>query len=242
MFLGTCGRTMLLAAGIGQLCGGCGQNTPEDLDFTLRPLSFEVSNASAQWRQAPANLVPNLVCAGPQALVSDCCSPPAPAAAVDCQQYPVACDPASNFCALTFDVEQAQEVNLVAGVPAIAAVDGRVFTRVFLTWLGSVATGLDTSATDLDELPIRSANLYIGPAGMGSSSNPAARLLAPVSLVPGESPLPLGAGAQEAFSSFARDYRAPFSLLLSTHLVIPSGVSPAVKVTFRIDARAEAWY
>jgi len=230
---------MVVVACFGQVCAGCGQDNPDDFDFALRSLNFEVSNASPQWRQAPVSIVPNMVCAGPLALVTDCCSPPPPAAPFDCQQYPVACDPVDNFCALTFDVEQEIRVNLVADVPELAAADGRVFSAVWLTSLGATVKGLD-------DLPmrsaIRSARLYVGPAGMGSSSNPAATLLAQVSLTEGTSQLSLGDDAQQAFSAFGRDYRAPFSFLLSTHLVIPNGTSPDAKVTFVIEARAEAWY
>ena len=232
----TCGRTLVFVACLGQVCVGCAENTPDHLDFALRTARFEVSSGNAQWRQVPAGtLVPNVVCAGPQALITDCCSPPPPAVPIDCQQVPLACDPADNFCALTFDMEQELDVNLIADVAAVAAVDGRVFSNVSLLWLGVTVTGLD-------QLPLRNANLYIGSAGMGSSSNPAAKLLAPVDLVPGQSMLALDAAAQQAFSSFARDYRMPFALLLSVHVVVRNGTTPTGKVTIAVDGRAEALY
>jgi hypothetical protein len=63
-----------------------------------------------------------------------------------------------------------------------------------------------------------------------------------VSLAEGTSLVVPGTDAQQAFSSFARDYRTPFSLLLSAHLVIPNGTTPAGRVTFRVTGRAEALY
>jgi len=243
MSLSTSGLTMILVACFGQLCAGCGQNTPDHLDFALRTLSFELSSDSPEWRQAPATLVPNMICAGPLALITDCCLPPPPASPIDCQQYPIACDPDDNFCASTFDMEQGIDLNLVADVPEVAAVDGNVFSRVALLSFESKAAGLDGMVAGLDKVSaVRSASLYIGPSGMRHSSNPAARLLAPVKLVPGTSALVLSADAQQAFSSFARDYRTPFSLLLSAHFVVRNGTMPAGTLTFSVDGRAQAWY
>jgi hypothetical protein len=220
---------------LGQLLAGCGQNTSDRLDFALPTLDFEFSSESTQWRQAPPTAVPNMVCAGPQALATDCCSPPAILSAVDCQQYPIACDPLSNFCALTFDMEVTKKVDLVADGTEVGAVDGRVFTRVSLLTLS-------TSVGDTDDLPIRGANLYIGPGDAGSSSSPAATLLAPVSLTLGTTLVAPSAEAQQAFSGLARDYRTPFSLWLAGHFVISNGSAPAGTVTFSVKARAEAVY
>ena len=235
MSFGTCARTMVFVVCLGQIVAGCGQNTPDRLIFALPTLNFEFSSESTQWRQAPPTAVPNMVCAGPQALATDCCSPPATLPTVDCQQYPVACDPLSNFCALTFDMEVVTKVDLVADVAEVAAVDGRVFTRVSLV-------SLSTSVSDLDDLPIRGANLYIGPGNAGGASSQAATLLAPVSLTLGTTLVTLSAEAQQAFSDFAQDYRTPFSLWLDAHFVIPNGSTPVGTDTFRVNARAEAVY
>jgi hypothetical protein len=225
----------MLVALAGQFLAACGQNTPDLLDFALRSLNFQVSSKSPQWRQAPENGIPNMVCAGPQAVTTDCCSPPPPAQPIDCQQYPVACDPIDNFCALTFDVETGVDVDLVADVADVAAVDGRVFAEVSLLELTTTVDGLAA-------LPLREASLFVGPKGLGSSSSPDARLLAPVSLTTGTKSVVPDAQAQQAFSRFARDYRAPFSLLLYAHVVVPNGSSPAGSVTVGVAGRVRALY
>lgn len=235
MSFGTCTRTLMLVAWAGQFLAACGQDTPDHLDFALRSLNFKVSSQSPQWRQAPPSGIPNMVCAGPQAVTTDCCSPPPPAQPVDCQQHPLACDPSDNFCALIFDVETRVDVDLVADVAAVAAVDGRVFAEVSLL-------GLTTTVDGLDALPMRSANLYIGPQGLGSSSSPDAQMLAPVSLATGTNQVAPSAEAQQAFSRLARDYRTPFSLLLSAHFVLPNGSSPTGAVTVAVTGRARAVY
>ena len=229
---------MVLFVCIGQSLAGCGplqENTPDRLNFALPSLLFEVSSQSPQWRQPPSTGVPNMVCAGPQAIGTDCCAPPSPLPLIDCQQYPVACDPVDNFCALTFDVEEKLVVDLVMDVPEVAAVEGRVFADVSILELGITVTGPAN-------LPIRGAELYVGPADLGGSSSAAANQLAPVSLASGTNLVVPGADAQQAFSSFAKDYRTPFSILLAAHVVVPNGTSPAGRVTVRVNARAQALY
>ena len=236
MSLGTCARTLGLVVGLGQLLAACAQNTPDRLAFPLPTVRFAISSTSPEWREVPENVaIPTMVCGGPQALATDCCSPPPPMPAFDCQQVPVACDPASNFCALTFDVEVGSQVDLVAQVAEVAAVDGRVFTSVSLLSLG-------TSSSDVRALDIRSADLYVAPGDATGSANPAAILLAPVSLASGTTPAVPSPEGQQAFASFARDYRAPFSLWLSTHIVVPNGSTPTGTVTFDVNGRAEALY
>jgi hypothetical protein len=126
-----------------------------------------------------------MVCAGPQAVGHDCCSPPAPLPPIDCSEYSVICAPVDNFCALVFDVEPRHELQLVTDVPAIGGVDGRVFSRVTLVELAATITGLA-------QLPIRRASLYIGPKGLVSAASPEATLLGEVSLVAGKNPVELG--------------------------------------------------
>ena len=219
-------------------CGSLGENTPDRLDFDL-PLptpTFAVSSNSALWRQAPPVGIPDLVCAGPEALTTDCCSPPAPAKSIDCQIYPMRCDPSDNYCAMVYDLEQSIDVDLTT-VPEIAAVQGRIFSSVSVV-------SLTTVVTDLNELPVlQSASLYVAPEDAGSSSAPGASFLAPVELAPGENVVVPDALAQAAFSSFATNYETRFSILLSAHLVIKNNNSVSTgSVGFSVTGHAEARY
>jgi hypothetical protein len=236
MSLATCARTMGFVVGLGQVVAACGQNTPDRLSFALPTSSFVLSSDSPAWRQVPDTVsIPNMVCGGPQALATDCCAPPNPIPSIDCEQYPVACDPTTNFCALTFDMEVGTEVDLVARVAEVGAVEGRIFASVSLL-------SLSTSASNVPALPIRSANLYIAPGDVSGSSNPAAVLLSRVELTAGSTPATPTPEGRQAFAALARDYRAPFSLWLSAHLVVPNGSTPSGTVTFTVDAHAEARY
>ena len=220
----------------GQLMAGCGEDTPDRLRFALPPTTIDISSDNPQWRSAPVTAVPAMVCAGPLALGNDCCVPPpsVPATGVDCRQYPVACDPSNNLCALTFDVENRTTIDLTR-VPEIGAVDGRVFARVELMSLG---TWVESAAA----LPVRNASLFIAPIETGTASSPEVTLLATVPLTETVTPTTPSFEARQAFSRFTRDYRMPFSLWVAAHVVVPSGSSPTGTVKVHIDARAQAWY
>jgi hypothetical protein len=235
MSLGDSWRSISVLLSLGQLVVGCSswdEDTPDHLDFALPTVAWVVSADHPQWRRSPGSDVatPAFVCSGPQALATDCCAPP-----FDCQKYPFACDPNSNFCALTFDVEVAQLVDLVAQVPAVAAVRGRVFAKVELL-------SLSTKVTKPDGFPVRSAALFIGPEDLATSSNASAALLIPVPLVSGRQAAAPDASALQAFSRFGSDYENPFSLLLSLHVVVPNKTTPAGDFSLTLDGQARAYY
>lgn len=161
---------MLVVFCLGHVLSGCGgEDTPDHLDFTLPTFKFTVSSASQQWRTAPPGGIPNKVCAGPEAVSTDCCSSAFADPPIDCQQYPVACNPDDNYCALVFDVEDSVDADLATDVSEIAAVQGRVFASVSLL-------SLTTTVSGLGQLPIRSANLYVAPGDSESASSPGAAL------------------------------------------------------------------
>jgi hypothetical protein len=235
MFLGVCLRDLFVVLCLGHLVAACSsfdEDTPDHLDFALPSVEWTIPSNDPRWRRPPPKNVPfpGFVCSGPEALSTDCCAPP-----FDCQKYPVACDPTSLFCALTFDLETTAAVRLVDGAPAVASVRGRVFSRVELLTL--------TSTVSIPEdLPIREATLHIGPKDVAVRSDPAATFFALVSLAPGERLVTPDTTARDAFSTLARDYEQPFSLLLSTHFVVsdddysPRGFSVSLK------GQARAYY
>jgi hypothetical protein len=234
MSLGDSVRAMFLVLCLGQLSAGCSswdEDTPDHLDFALPTITWAISTDDPQWRKAPGSDVaaPGFVCSGPEALATDCCAPP-----FDCQKYPFACDPVTNFCALTFDVDITRTVEL-ARVPAIAAVRGRVFARVALVDLG-------TSVLQSGDLPVRSANLFIGPQDLATPSDPSATLLAEVKLVPDQQTVSPDAPALQAFSSFASEYQNPFSLLLSLHVVADNRTNPVGEFHLAVSGHARAYY
>jgi hypothetical protein len=221
---------------LGQVLSGCGgENTPNRLDFALPTFKFTVSSASQQWRTAPPGGIPNKVCAGPEAVTTDCCSSALVYPPIDCQQYPVACNPDDNYCALVFDVEDSVDVDLATDVSEIAAVQGHVFASVSLL-------SLTTTITGIGQLPIRSANLYVAPGDSESASSPSAALLSPISLTTGPNVVTPDSAAQQAFSNFAKDYQARFSLVLSAHFVIPGSTAPTGSVAFTVTGKARAYY
>jgi hypothetical protein len=219
-------------------CGSLGENTPDRLDFDLPLLTptFAVPSANQRWPPMPPGGIPDLVCAGPEALTTNCCSPPAPAQAIDCQIYPLSCDSSDNTCAMVFDFEQSADVDLTK-VREVAAVAGRIFSSVSLV-------SLTTVVTDKNELPVlRTASLFVAPEDATSSTTPGAAYLAPVDLLaPGAQVVVPDALAQAAFSGYATNYETPFSILLSAHMVLKHNSATTGAVGFTVAARSEARY
>jgi hypothetical protein len=239
MSFGASARTMMFAVCLGQAFSGCAQNTPDHLDFALRPLTFVVSSDNPQWRPAPPGGVPDMVCAGPQALSTDCCAPPDPLPPVDCEKHPLICDPWDNLCKLAFDVESRVDVNLSTEVVAVANIDGWMFSKVSLTEATTSVEGLSLLLED----SIRGVELYIGPKGLTGATSPDARMLGEVYLSKEPTPLLLSQEAQDAFSSFARAYRTPFTILLSAHLVLPGDSSTTTATaTVTLASKARAYF
>jgi hypothetical protein len=172
--------------------------------------------------------VPEVVCRGGAALVSDCCQPPAPAAAIDCRQYPVACDEQDGFCALIFDYEQTLELNLARDVPELQPLRDRVIAEVELDHLEARVAG--------DELPVRHMDLFVAPAGTTSAGRAGALHLARLGAGPATTSIPLEPEARLAFAAFAVDHRSPFALVLLTHVVQRSGA--AWQGTFSVQLTA----
>jgi hypothetical protein len=67
-------------------------------------------------------------------------------------------------------------------------------------------------------------------------------LLSPISLTSGSNVIVPDSAAQQAFSNFARNYQARFSLVLSAHFIIPGSSAPTGSVAFTVNGKARAYY
>ena len=215
------------------------------LSFDLPVATFKVDPNDPRWWPSPPQGVPHVVCSGPAALVTDCCQPPAPMAAVDCQAYPLTCDD-DRMCSLVFDYDEAVEIDLGRDVPelqhrrgsvlaqaTIAAIDTKVFAQV-------TRAGTERTVGGVDTLPLRTASLYVAPQGAGSARVPGAAFLAGIPLGSEDSHVDLAPDARRALSAFLTDFNTPFTLILSTHVVIGGAAVPKavaqVEVAGRVDA------
>jgi hypothetical protein len=226
----------MLACLASQLVAGCGaleENTPDRLEFDLPAKQIVLDKTNRDWRDLPSSgWVSGVICAGPLATTLDCCSA-AGSLVVDCNRTPLVCDPTDSTCTMVFDIAAGVDVALGAEVPAIQAVQGRVFSRVELG-------RLTATADSIGNLPLRSATLYIGPKGSLSPASPDVFMLSALAPGAGQSSWVPDEPTRQAFSSFARSYQAPFSLFVSAHVALKTPVSGAVK--FTIGGRATAYY
>jgi hypothetical protein len=237
MSLGASARAMfevLCLVCVGHVMAGCSsldEDTPDHLDFDLPKITWSVDPDDSQWRSQPPPdvAVANYVCAGPLAVSTDCCAPP-----FDCQRYPMACDPVSKLCALTFDVQVVESVDLSAQ-PVVAAARDRVFAKVEVL-------SLSTQARLPQGLPIQSVTLFLGPDSLTEAADPAATLLGQAPLDAPPHPMALTQSAQQAFSTFARTPKIPFSMLLFVHAVVANGSRPEGELELTLTGRLRAYY
>jgi len=209
-----------------------------DLSFAL-PINreFKIASADSRWWPSPAQGVPDVLCSGPAALVSDCCQPPEPMNPVDCQAYPLSCDPEDGYCALTFDYDDAVEIDLGSDVPVLKDHPNRVLAQATLA-------GIETTVTmGAGTLPLRTASLYVAPQGTTSAQATGATFLADVSLgSAGPQQVDVAAQAEIGLSPFLTDFNTPFVLILSTRVVVKSGASPQGVETIRVGGIVDARY
>jgi hypothetical protein len=235
MFFGRSAWAMIPVFCLGQVLSGCGaleENTPDRLEFAFRLSDLSITSSDADWRGVPPGGIPDMICAGPFAMGTDCCSPPQ-AQPIDCQTYPLTCDPSDNYCGEAFAVSNTVDVDMVSAAPAIAAVQGRIFSRVELQ-------SLTTEFTNGGQLPIRAADLYIG--ALGSTGQDDMTFFAPVRLDSGKNTVVLDPAAAQAFSGFARNYQTRFSLLLSAQVLVKNSIPPGRSVDVKVTGQAVAYY
>jgi hypothetical protein len=219
--------------------GGCSffdQVGGGDLSFAL-PINreFKIASADSRWWPSPSQGVPDVICSGRAALVTDCCQPPEPMNPIDCQEYPLSCDPVDGYCALAFDYDDAVEIDLGTDVPALKDHSNRVLAQAMLAHIETTVTGAGT-------LPLRTASLYAAPQGTTSAQAAGATFLADVPLGSGSKRVYLAAPAEIGLSPFLTDFNTPFVLILSTHVVVKSGAAPEGVETIQVDGQVDASY
>jgi hypothetical protein len=235
---GTVGPLWLAWLAAAGAAGGCSlfdQVGSGDLSFDL-PVSrdFKIDSTDPRWWPSPPYGVPDVVCSGPAALVSNCCQPPPPMDAVDCQAYPLSCDD-SGICALAFDYDDAVEIYLARDVPALQRRRHLVLVQATLATIDATE-----EVAEAGTLPVRYASLYVAPLGTTSAQAAGAVFLADIPSGPGTNHVDLAEDAQDALSAFLVDFNTPFVLILSGHVVIGSALVPKtalrISVTGRVDA------
>jgi len=106
----------LVAAGAAGGCSFFDEVGGANLKFSDLPVArdFKINSTDSRWWPCRRWVYQTWSVAARPRLVSDCCQPPAPMLAVDCQEYPLSCDPADGYCALAFDYDDAVEIDLGA--------------------------------------------------------------------------------------------------------------------------------
>jgi hypothetical protein len=225
-------RRVLVAAPL--VLAGCGLLDALDkfnsISFQLPSRTYSVSTTDPRWRSPPATGIPELPC-GMGAPVADCCTAP-----IDCTKSPLVCQ--ESKCALKFDYEEHQTVDLGKEVPELAAQKGNIVSQVLLKQIDlQMENGLNVTTPPV--------SLFLAPANVTSASHASARRIATIPTQPagfkGPVQIPLDAAAQQTFSNFARDFQTPFNFITSTSVLVKSGEpTPMGKITVTVSGVVEA--
>jgi hypothetical protein len=226
------------------LLTGCGEEFDKNkgVRFQMPSQTFLVRTNDPRWGSPPPNGIPMHQC-GATSQNPDCCIPPKPDPPVDCTRHPVTCD--NGRCLVKFIYSQDQPLDLnmaVTNAKTMAAVD---------VALGDVLSDMILNKITLDitnqmNLQLPPMDLSVGPATAQSPIDPGVTKLGSTSsLSPGyrgKVTLRLGDTAKQAFSSFAKNYKTPFRLLMSTTMTLTPGTLPAmgqlkVVATAELEAR-----
>jgi hypothetical protein len=234
---GTVGLLWLAWLATAGAAGGCtmfDQAGGGNLSFDLPAAPFTIDSTDPRWRPPPPYGVPDVVCRGPAALVSNCCQPPPEMPAVDCQAYPLSCDK-SGMCVLAFDYDDAVEIYLARDVPALQH-------RRHLVLAQATLASIDTrvEAADAGTLPVQAASLYVAPQGAASTGAAGAVFLAGIPLTAGTNHVDLTAAARDALSAFLVDFNMRFVLILSGHVAIGSAPVPKTALTITVAGKVNA--
>jgi len=230
---GTVVHSLLAWVAVIGTTGGCNlsdQTGGGEFSFDLRT-SFLVSSNDAQWQPSPPYGVPYIVCRGPDGMVTDCCHPQPGMTAVDCQEYPLGCDD-NGVCALAFDYDVVTEINLTSDVPML-------YNRRSLVVSQATLPAIDTGVTGGGTSYLRAASLYVAPQGVVSSRDAGVVFLTGIPIEPAAH-VDLAEGSQAVLSAFLVDFKTPFSLIFSSHVVVESVLPPGAVATITVQGKVNA--
>ena len=205
------------------------------ITFDLPERTYTMSTQDAKWQTSPPTYVQSLTCA----TVADCCSPaglPPGAPMFDCSAYPLTCE--SGQCGMRFPFEVPSTIDLAAEAPALNQVGEGAVEDVLLR-------SLTYSVENTSNVDLPPTSLYIAPEGVTTAASDGATLLATIPMTPSgamaEQEVELSVEAQEAFASFARNFKTPFTLIGSTTVVVRSGdPTPAGEVKLVVSGKVTA--
>lgn len=213
------------------MAGGCqvldALDKLKSVSFMLPTQSYSVSTSDPHWRSPPTSGLPPLPCGAGQP-IADCCAPP-----VDCTRAPLVCE--ADRCALKFNYEQAKPINL-ANVMELKQIDGKIISQVLLK-------EIQLDVNNQMNVTTPPVNIFVAPAKVTSPSAGGAQKIGVIPMqVPGTQgriTVPLDAAAQQAFSSFARDFQTPFNIIMSTTVVTTGNPFPAGHIDFTVGGLVE---
>lgn len=216
-------------------CGLLDLDSFRGITFNLPEKTYRIDSSDSKW-DAPAQAsLPTVPC-GPGG-VPTCCEPAlASMFGVDCAKHPLTCE--GGACAYGFEYEVESIVDLKKEVPELDSSTVDALSEILLK---NIKVTLDN---DLN-MALPPVEIFVAPSDATTAADSRAKKLAQVpgkaAGYSGTETIPLSSEAQQAFSSFATNYKVPFKIFARTKLTLRAGQpAPEGRATAKIGGQVEA--
>ena len=218
------------------LGSGCGWLISSDVTETDYVLPNKSYSFDASTFGVPSALSQDVPC-GTGQIVMDCCAPPVPLPAPDCQANMVTCDQnenGMNVCMAQVTVAQATPINLGQEIPALSGVTGVLNIKI------KEITYVVTANTLTIDLP--DVILFAAPQGVTDPSDPSAQKFG---TLPAISAMSTPAGkvilepnAAQVLNTYTKNIQSPFTIIAGATVKVSH--APAGKIDMTIGGTIAA--
>jgi hypothetical protein len=215
----------LMVLGIG---GGCGWLISSDVTETPFDLPSRSYSFNSSTFNVPDPLMQEVACGTPP--VTDCCNPPPPLPAPDCNANTITCEPnasGASVCTVQVTVSQSSPINLGQEVPALNNVTGVLNIKIKKI---SYRVDANTLTVNLPDVI-----LYVAPQGVTDPNDPNARrfgtLPAIAAMATPSGDVVLDPNAAQALNMFTQNIQTPFTFIAATTLKVSKAPTGKIDMT-----------
>jgi len=222
-------RRLTLASLMAVGCVGCGWLISSDVTETDFALPMKSYSFNASMFNVPSALTQDVPC-GTGQIVTDCCNPPAPLPAPDCNANTVTCEPnasGANVCTAQVTVSQATPINLGQEVPALNSITGVLNIKIKKI---SYTVNDNTLSVNLPDVV-----LYVAPQGVTDPNDPSAQkfgtMPAIAAMATPAGDVVLEPNAAQVLNTYTKNIQSPFTLIAATTLKVSKAPTGKIDMT-----------
>jgi len=220
---------MALSGSLMALGSGCDKIISSDVTETDFALPAKSYSFDASMFNVPAGLSQDVPCGAGQ-IVTDCCNPPAPLPAPDCNATPVTCEQnenGTNVCTAQMTVSQSSPINLGQEVSSLNGVTGVLTIKIKRISYAVTANTLTVNLPDVI--------LYVAPQGVTDPNDPSAQkfgtLPAIQSMTTPSGDVLLEPNAAQVLNGYTKNIQTPFTFIAATRPKVSHAPAGRIDVT-----------